>query len=140
MSRKISNSLHLLSFFMFIEKVEYSVSAFFTLSYFHISTVCTYVYFTCIGLWFQVQYTYLLCLVTQLCLTICDLMICSPAGSSVHGIFQARILEQVAISYSRDIVTGVCAKVYMCMKALWQQGDGVFVHSNKYCCSGQSQS
>ena len=32
-----------------------------------------------------------------------DPMDCSPPGSSVHGIFQARILEQVAISYSRGI-------------------------------------
>ena len=31
----------------------------------------------------------------------CDLMDCSPPGSSVHGISQARILEWVAISYSR---------------------------------------
>ena len=29
-------------------------------------------------------------------------MDCSPPGSSVHGIFQLRILEQVAISYSRE--------------------------------------
>ena len=42
-----------------------------------------------------------LCLVAQLCLTLCSPMDCGPAGSSVHGIFQARILEQVAISYSR---------------------------------------
>ena len=33
--------------------------------------------------------------------TICNSMDCSPPGSSVHVIFQARILEQVAISYSR---------------------------------------
>ena len=32
----------------------------------------------------------------------CDPMDCSPPSSSVHGIFQARILEQVAISYSRE--------------------------------------
>ena len=32
----------------------------------------------------------LLCLVTQLCLPLCDLMDCSPPGSSVYGIFQAR--------------------------------------------------
>jgi len=38
-------------------------------------------------------------LVTQSCLTLCDPMDCSPAGSSVHGIFQARILEWVAISF-----------------------------------------
>ena len=40
-------------------------------------------------------------LVTQLCLTLCDPMDCSQPGSSVHGIFQARILEWVAISSSR---------------------------------------
>ena len=35
--------------------------------------------------------------VAQLCLTLCDQMNCSPAGSSVHGILQTRILEWVAI-------------------------------------------
>ena len=39
--------------------------------------------------------------VTQSCLTLCDPMDCSLPGSSVHGIFQARILEWVAISFSR---------------------------------------
>ena len=37
----------------------------------------------------------------QSCLTLCDTMDCSPPGSSVHGIFQARRLEWVAISFSR---------------------------------------
>ena len=36
---------------------------------------------------------------TQLCLTLCNPRDCSLPGSSLHGIFQARILEQVAISY-----------------------------------------
>ena len=40
-------------------------------------------------------------LVAQLCLTLCDPMDCSLPGSSVHGILQARILEWVAISFSR---------------------------------------
>ena len=40
-------------------------------------------------------------LVTQSCLTLWDRMDCSPPGSSVHGIFQARILEWVAIPFSR---------------------------------------
>ena len=40
-------------------------------------------------------------LVAQLCPTLCDRMDCSPPGSSVHGILQARILEWVAISFSR---------------------------------------
>jgi len=39
--------------------------------------------------------------VAQSCLTLCYPMDCSPLGSSVHGILQARILEFVAISYSR---------------------------------------
>ena len=38
---------------------------------------------------------------TQSCPTLCDTMDCSPAGSSVHGVSQARILEWVAISSSR---------------------------------------
>jgi len=38
--------------------------------------------------------------VAQLCLTLSDLMDCSPPGSSVHGIFQARVLEWVAIAFS----------------------------------------
>ena len=37
----------------------------------------------------------------QSCSTLCDSMDYSPPGSSVHGIFQARILEWVAISSSR---------------------------------------
>ena len=42
-----------------------------------------------------------LCLVTQSCLTLCNPMDNSPPGSSVHGIFQARILEWVVMSSSR---------------------------------------
>ena len=33
--------------------------------------------------------------------TLCNPIFCSPPGSSFHGIFQARILERVAISSSR---------------------------------------
>ena len=39
--------------------------------------------------------------VTQSCLILWDPMDCSPSGSSVHGIFQARVLEWIAISFSR---------------------------------------
>ena len=39
-------------------------------------------------------------LLSELCLTLCHPMYCSLPGSSVHGIFQARILEWVAISSS----------------------------------------
>ena len=40
-------------------------------------------------------------LITQSCLTLCEPMDCSPPSSSVHEIFQTRILEWVAISFSR---------------------------------------
>ena len=40
-------------------------------------------------------------LVSQSCSTLCDLMDYSPPSSSVHGIFQARTLEWVAISFSK---------------------------------------
>ena len=40
-------------------------------------------------------------LVTQLYLTLCDPMDCHPPGTSIHGILQARILEWVAIPFSR---------------------------------------
>ena len=47
-------------------------------------------------------YTECVCvLVAQSCPTLCDPMDCNPPGSSVHEIFQARILEWVAISFSR---------------------------------------
>ena len=38
--------------------------------------------------------------VAQSCPTLCDPMDCSPPGSSIHGIFQARVLEWVAIAFS----------------------------------------
>ena len=55
----------------------------------------------------QGNYTYwlyptcVLCLVSQLCLAVCDPIDCSPPGSSVHGVLQARILEWVTMYSSR---------------------------------------
>ena len=40
--------------------------------------------------------------VAQSCPTLCDPMDCSLSGSSVHGIFQARVLEWIAISFFRE--------------------------------------
>ena len=42
-----------------------------------------------------------MCLVAQVCLTLCDAMDCSLPGSSAGGISQVRILELIAISFSR---------------------------------------
>ena len=49
---------------------------------------------------FQIPLKYVL--VAQSCPTLCDSTDCSLPGSSVHGIFQARILELAAISFSRN--------------------------------------
>ena len=63
-------------------------------------TICTR---HCINLIspFKKRHTKVKVLVTQSCVTLCDPMDCSPPGSSVRGILQARILEWVAISFSR---------------------------------------
>ena len=51
------------------------------------------------GKFFRIDYMKVF--VTQSYPTLCDPMDCHPPGSSVHGISQARILEQVAIPFSR---------------------------------------
>ena len=42
-----------------------------------------------------------MCLAAQPCPTLCDPLDCRPPGYSVHGIFQARILKWIVISFSR---------------------------------------
>ena len=41
--------------------------------------------------------------IAQLCPTLSDPMDCSPLGSSIHGIFQARVLEWDAIAFSGEV-------------------------------------
>ena len=53
------------------------------------------------------------CLVSQSYLALCNLMDCSPPGSSVHGIPQARILEWVGIS------SFMCVAIPGCFAPLW---------------------
>ena len=45
--------------------------------------------------------------VAQLSLTFSDPMDCSPPGSSIHGIFQARVLEWGAIAFSEGLLYSV---------------------------------
>ena len=45
--------------------------------------------------------------VAQSCQTLSDPMDCSPPGSSIHGIFQARVLEWGAIAFSKLVVRAV---------------------------------
>ena len=42
--------------------------------------------------------------VAQLCPTLLDPMDCSLPGSSIHGIFQARVLEWGAIAFSEELI------------------------------------
>ena len=57
-----------------------------------------------------------ICLVAQSCQILCDPMDCSPSGSSVHGIFQTRILEWTAISdFKRDEYFSYIRKSYICI-------------------------
>ena len=82
----------------------------------------------------------------QLCLTFCDLMDCSLPGSSVHGIFQARILERVAISSSRGSPgprdqTQVCCISYIAGGFFTAEPSGkpYFVYSSVYMRRRQRQ-
>ena len=60
-------------------------------------------------------------LVTQSCPILCNPMDCSPPGSTVQGIFQARILEWIAIPFSRGysqprdqtLVSCIAARLFM---------------------------
>ena len=56
-------------------------------------------------LWGLVHQTFHEVIVTQSCPILCDPMECSPPGSSVHGILQARIMEWVPIPFSRIFLT-----------------------------------
>ena len=51
--------------------------------------------------------------VAQTCPTLCDPMGCSLPGSSVHGIFQARVLEWGAIAFSALITREMQIKTTM---------------------------
>jgi len=51
--------------------------------------------------------------VAQLCLTLCNAMDYSLPGSSVHGVFQAIVLEWIAISFSRVYGGNVKANVFL---------------------------
>ena len=70
--------------------------------------------------------------VTQLCTTLCDSMDSSLPGSSIHGIFQARILEWVTISFSRrsswprdwtqvSRIVGRCFMVWATREVFWKK-------------------
>ena len=68
--------------------------------------------------------------VAQSCLTLCNLADCSLPGSSVHGIFQAIVLEWIAISFSRgssrprdwtrvSLIVDRCLTIWSTMEVLY---------------------
>ena len=63
--------------------------------------------------------------VSQSCLTLSNPMDCSPPGSSVHGIFQARVLEWGAIAFSESmnimyVMTSLVAQLVKNPSAMWK--------------------
>ena len=70
-------------------------------------------------------------LAVQSCLTPCDPMDCSPPGSPVHGVFQARTLEWVAISFSMGfpVATYMCVCVCVLLSYSFPYG---LLHSTEY--------
>ena len=59
--------------------------------------------------------------VAQSCLTLSDPMDCSPPGSSVHGIFQAEVLEWGAIAFSGHLHLGRGIFIQPVESGLWGQ-------------------
>ena len=55
----------------------------------------------------------------QSCPTLCNPMDCSLPGSSVHGIFQARVLEWVAIAFSYNPVCERAKETQMYRTVFW---------------------
>ena len=69
-------------------------------------------------LWFFFFFEYV---ITQSYMTVCDFLDCSPSSSSVHGTFQARILEQVAIFLFQGIFqTQGLSPHPLCLLHCWQ--------------------
>ena len=74
-------------------------------------------------------------LVTQLCLTLCDPMNCSPSGFPVHGNLQARVLEWIAIPFSRGSSRPRDWTLVFCIPgrfyAIWAIGKSCYLPSDQ---------
>ena len=69
--------------------------------------------------------------VTQSCLTLSDPMDCSPPGSSIYGILHARILEWVAIPFSRGSSKPMSPALQV--DSLLSEPPGEPLHLKVYC-------
>ena len=73
-----------------------------------------------------------LCVKSLSSIWLCDPLVCSLPGSSVHGILQARILECVAIFYSRG---SSCPRDWTCIFWTGRQGSSPLSHQGRPKCS-----
>ena len=96
----------LFAFFFRVYNNYYSCILFSLIKIFHYTKIQQRT--TLLKYWMHLDLLFLFFFISTLCLhaqqcssTLCDPMDCSPPGSSVHGILQARILEWVAVSFSR---------------------------------------
>ena len=67
----------------------------------------------------------------QSCPTLCDPMDCSPLGSSVHGILQARIQQWVAMLFGRGSSQSRDRTRVSCVYLYWQAGSLPLAPSGK---------
>ena len=72
-----------------------------------------------------------------LCPTLCDPMDCSPPGSSVHGILQARILEWAAMPFSQD--SHVIQQFWECTHEKWTRDASRYLYNAPTCMTASSQ-
>ena len=84
----------------------------------------------------KMSYKYIwVVLVAQLCLTLCDPKDCTPPGSSVHGIVQARILEWIAIIFILEWLNSKTLHHYMLVR-MWSNKELLFIAGgNAQWCS-----
>ena len=75
------------------------------------------------------------CSVAQSCLTLCDPLDGSPPGSTVHGISQVRILEWVAIPFSRGIFLTQGSNLHLFHLLHWLADSLSLVPPGKACDS-----
>ena len=83
--------------------------------------------------------------VAQLCPTLSDPMDCSLLGSSVHGIFQARVLEWGAIAvsdffltYSHSCLLGLQRYVYLTLHFFPTNNQNLFTFKKHFCFPSRS--
>ena len=90
-------------------------------------------------------------LVTPLCPTLCNPIDCSPSGSSVHGISQLRILEWVAMPFSKgdlsdpgidphSLMSPALAGRFFTTSTTWEEGPESWSNITSECvCEGVSK-